>query len=75
VIEAQQRWSASAPIDGVRVVTKRPPTAAEWDALRFAWRVCAHVKSNAVHLHRRAADARDRRWPDEAASTPSTSRS
>jgi len=48
VIEAHQRWSASAPIDGVRVVTKRPPTAAEWDALRFAWRVCAHVKSNAV---------------------------
>ncbi len=23
------------------------PTA-EWQALRFAWRVCAHVKSNAV---------------------------
>ena len=31
-----------------RVVTKRAPTAAEWRALRFAWRVCAHVKSNAV---------------------------
>jgi phosphoribosylaminoimidazolecarboxamide formyltransferase / IMP cyclohydrolase len=29
-------------------VTKREPTADEWDALRFAWRVCAHVKSNAV---------------------------
>ena len=24
------------------------PTAEEWVALRFAWRVCAHVKSNAV---------------------------
>ena len=24
------------------------PTADEWIALRFAWRVCAHVKSNAV---------------------------
>ena len=33
---------------GVRVVTKRQPTAAEWRALRFAWRICAHVKSNAV---------------------------
>ena len=29
-------------------VTKRQPTAEEWTALRFAWRVCAHVKSNAV---------------------------
>ena len=24
------------------------PTADEWTALRFAWRVCAHVKSNTV---------------------------
>jgi phosphoribosylaminoimidazolecarboxamide formyltransferase/IMP cyclohydrolase len=30
------------------VVTKRQPTAAEWQALRFAWRICAHVKSNTV---------------------------
>src|SRR5262249_25047795 len=34
--------------DGLRVVTRRQPTAAEWEALRFAWRVCAHVKSNTV---------------------------
>ena len=33
---------------GLRVVTKREPTAEEWEALRFAWRVCAHVKSNTV---------------------------
>ncbi|MBI4476172.1 MAG: hypothetical protein HY654_03305 [Acidobacteria bacterium] len=32
----------------MRVVTRRAPTDAEWEALRFAWRVCAHVKSNAV---------------------------
>ena len=31
-----------------KVVTKRQPTPDEWTALRFAWRVCAHVKSNAV---------------------------
>ena len=31
-----------------KVVTRRAPTPAEWTALRFAWRVCAHVKSNAV---------------------------
>jgi phosphoribosylaminoimidazolecarboxamide formyltransferase/IMP cyclohydrolase len=30
------------------VVTTRQPTAEEWEALRFAWRVCAHVKSNTV---------------------------
>jgi phosphoribosylaminoimidazolecarboxamide formyltransferase/IMP cyclohydrolase len=29
-------------------VTRRAPTSEEWAALRFAWRVCAHVKSNAV---------------------------
>jgi len=31
-----------------KVVTKRAPTAEEWMALRFAWRVCAHVKSNTI---------------------------
>lgn len=44
VVEAQQAW----PGEGLRVVTRREPTAAEWQALRFAWRVCAHVKSNTV---------------------------
>ncbi len=33
---------------GLKVVTRRAPTEAEWGALRFAWRICAHVKSNAV---------------------------
>jgi phosphoribosylaminoimidazolecarboxamide formyltransferase/IMP cyclohydrolase len=40
--------AASSPGWEIRVVTKRQPTAEEWTALRFAWRVCAHVKSNAV---------------------------
>ncbi|MDR0901148.1 MAG: bifunctional phosphoribosylaminoimidazolecarboxamide formyltransferase/IMP cyclohydrolase [Opitutaceae bacterium] len=31
-----------------KVVTKRQPTAAEWDALIFAWRIVRHVKSNAI---------------------------
>ena len=48
VVEAQQPWTAAALPPGLRVVTKRLPTAEEWDALRFAWRVCAHVKSNTV---------------------------
>lgn len=31
-----------------KVVTSRPPTASELEALDFAWRVCKHVKSNAI---------------------------
>jgi phosphoribosylaminoimidazolecarboxamide formyltransferase/IMP cyclohydrolase len=30
------------------VASERAPTPAEWDELRFAWTVCAHVKSNAI---------------------------
>jgi len=44
--EARDPWP-HAPGEP-RVVTRRPPTAAEWTALRFAWRVCAHVKSNTI---------------------------
>ncbi len=44
VVEAHMPW----PADGLKVVTKRHPTAEEWQALRFAWRVMAHVKSNTV---------------------------
>ncbi len=31
-----------------KVVTKRQPTAEEWDAMLFGWKVCKHVKSNAI---------------------------
>jgi len=31
-----------------RVVTERTPTVSEYEALDFAWRVCKHVKSNAI---------------------------
>jgi phosphoribosylaminoimidazolecarboxamide formyltransferase/IMP cyclohydrolase len=48
VVEAQAPWKAEALPEGLKVATKRQPSAAEWDALRFAWRVCAHVKSNTV---------------------------
>ncbi|HEV8474199.1 MAG TPA: bifunctional phosphoribosylaminoimidazolecarboxamide formyltransferase/IMP cyclohydrolase [Methylomirabilota bacterium] len=34
----------------LRVVTRRAPTAAEMTALRFAWRVGKHAKSNAIVL-------------------------
>jgi phosphoribosylaminoimidazolecarboxamide formyltransferase/IMP cyclohydrolase len=36
----------------LRVVSKRAPTDAEMAALRFAWRVCKHAKSNAIVLAR-----------------------
>jgi phosphoribosylaminoimidazolecarboxamide formyltransferase/IMP cyclohydrolase len=45
VTEAASPWPADA---GLKVVTRRSPTMQEWQALRFAWRICAHVKSNAV---------------------------
>ena len=32
----------------LKVVTKRPPTPDETRALLFAWKVCKHVKSNAI---------------------------
>ncbi len=44
--EARAAWPGSGP--NLRVVTTRSPSPEEWEALRFAWRVCAHVKSNAV---------------------------
>ena len=45
VSEARDPWPAG---DFPKIVTKRAPTPDEWVGLRFAWRVCAHVKSNAV---------------------------
>ncbi len=38
-------------IDDIRklkIVTKREPKEKEWNALSFAWKVCKHVKSNAI---------------------------
>jgi phosphoribosylaminoimidazolecarboxamide formyltransferase/IMP cyclohydrolase len=35
-------------VAAAKVVTKRSPTAQELRALDFAWRVCKHVKSNAI---------------------------
>ena len=36
----------------MEVVTERTPTEQEWADLLFAWRVCRHVKSNAIVLAR-----------------------
>ncbi|BAB04352.1 bifunctional phosphoribosylaminoimidazolecarboxamide formyltransferase/IMP cyclohydrolase [Halalkalibacterium halodurans] len=34
----------------IKIPTKREPTEAEWEALKLAWRVVKHVKSNAIVL-------------------------
>ena len=38
--------------DEMQVVTERKPTEQEWGELLFAWRVCKHVRSNAIVLVR-----------------------
>ena len=43
----------------LKIVTKRQPTPEELAALRFAWTVTKHVKSNAVVYARAAASASD----------------
>lgn len=44
-----QNWDVSQDdFANAKVVTKRQPTENEWKALKFAWKVCKHVKSNAI---------------------------
>jgi len=45
---AQSRDAGRVAVADLRVVTKRQPTAAEMTDLIFAFRVCKHVKSNAI---------------------------
>jgi phosphoribosylaminoimidazolecarboxamide formyltransferase/IMP cyclohydrolase len=42
------RVNVAALDPGLKIVTWRPPTADELRSLLFAWRVCKHVKSNAI---------------------------
>jgi phosphoribosylaminoimidazolecarboxamide formyltransferase / IMP cyclohydrolase len=46
----QQPHHFAADRDDWSVVTKRAPTEAEWLDAELAWRVCGHVKSNAIVL-------------------------
>jgi phosphoribosylaminoimidazolecarboxamide formyltransferase/IMP cyclohydrolase len=44
-----QDWDrGSIDVRSCKVVTKRRPTDTELDAMDFGWRVCRHVKSNAI---------------------------
>lgn len=44
----QDRDEAPADENEWRVMSKRQPTAEEWADLKFGWRICKHVKSNAI---------------------------
>ncbi len=44
----QDRNRTLGDVNTFKVVTKRAPSAQEMADLMFAWRVCKHVKSNAI---------------------------
>jgi len=44
--------TAAGEVKRGRVVSKRAPTPEELESLEFSWRVCKHVKSNAIVLAR-----------------------
>jgi phosphoribosylaminoimidazolecarboxamide formyltransferase/IMP cyclohydrolase len=44
----QTRDRVSADRAAMQVASQRPPSEAEWADLLVAWRVCRHVKSNAI---------------------------
>ena len=44
----QKRDTSSEDVREADIVTKRSPNDDELQALQFAWRVCKHVKSNAI---------------------------
>lgn len=50
VVVQSRDATAAGEARGAKVVSKRAPTDAEWESLEFAWRVCKHVKSNAIVL-------------------------
>lgn len=44
----QESDTIDEPVENLNVITKRKPTEQELADLMFAWRVCKHVKSNAI---------------------------
>ncbi len=46
----QDRDASNEDREDMEVVSERRPTEEEWSDLLFAWRVCKHVKSNAIVL-------------------------
>ncbi len=44
----QDRDKTLGKVGDFKVVTKRQPTPVEWAAMMFGWKICKHVKSNAI---------------------------
>ncbi|MBI3583203.1 MAG: bifunctional phosphoribosylaminoimidazolecarboxamide formyltransferase/IMP cyclohydrolase [Nitrospinae bacterium] len=44
----QDKDSVTLNEDNLKAVTNRQPTEKEWSAMRFAWKVAKHVKSNTI---------------------------
>jgi phosphoribosylaminoimidazolecarboxamide formyltransferase/IMP cyclohydrolase len=44
----QDRDVTLGDVPSFTVVTKRQPAPAEWESMLFGWKVCKHVKSNAI---------------------------
>ena len=55
LVQDRFRYSAVADEKGWKVVTRRRPTDAEWNDLRFAWAAVGSIKSNAILLVREEA--------------------
>jgi phosphoribosylaminoimidazolecarboxamide formyltransferase/IMP cyclohydrolase len=51
----QTRDVVSETREQMRVMTERRPSEREWEAMLFAWRVCRHVRSNAIVIAAAAA--------------------
>ena len=51
----QDRDSDTEDRSEMHVVSSRRPTEAEWQAMIFSWKVCKHVRSNAIVLAREDA--------------------
>jgi phosphoribosylaminoimidazolecarboxamide formyltransferase/IMP cyclohydrolase len=52
VVVQDRDATAAGEVTSGKVASVRPPTADEIASLEFAWRVCKHVKSNAIVLAR-----------------------
>ncbi|MDI6642258.1 MAG: bifunctional phosphoribosylaminoimidazolecarboxamide formyltransferase/IMP cyclohydrolase, partial [Elusimicrobiota bacterium] len=53
LIQEKDVWVENLEVESKvwdKVVTERKPTEDELESLRFAWKVCKHVKSNAIVL-------------------------
>jgi phosphoribosylaminoimidazolecarboxamide formyltransferase/IMP cyclohydrolase len=52
IVVQERDASAAGEVTRARVATARAPTPSELTAMEFAWKVCKHVKSNAIVLAR-----------------------